>query len=142
MNSIAPEIWGPHFWNVINSIALSYPDKPNIQDQNNVASFLNSLQKVLPCEKCRNHFSENLQKYPLTQALNSRDNFINWVIDVHNSVNKTNGKRVLSYQEGINAMNDNLYQTPRYDYKYLAMMGMLVSIGVFWIFRKTKKFKK
>jgi len=141
MNSIAPEIWGPHFWNVINSIALSYPDKPNIQDQNNVASFLNSLQKVLPCEKCRNHFSENLQKYPLTQALNSRDNFINWVIDVHNSVNKMNGKRILSYQEGIKAMNNNLYQSS-IDYKYLAMMGMLVSIGIFWIFPKIKKFKK
>ena len=136
-----PRQWGPHFWKVIDAVALSYPEKPDIQDQNNVSTFIVSLKNVLPCEKCQNHFTENLKKFPISQALNSRNNFIKWVIDVHNSVNKSNGKATLSYAQGLIEMKKGLYNGDNGDMKYNIMMTMVVGIGAFYVFRKTKFFK-
>ena len=137
-----PKYWGSSFWNMINAIALSYPEEPDIQDQNNVTAFLSCLQNVLPCEKCRLHFKENLVKFPLTEALTSRDNFIKWVINVHNAVNKSNGLPVLSYEDGINEMKRGLYGSKKISSKYYVIGGLIVGIGAFWYLRKTKFFKK
>jgi hypothetical protein len=135
-----PEIWGNSFWNTINAIALSYPDKPDVQDQQNVTTFLTSLRDVLPCEQCREHFRVNLKKFPLSQALTSRSDFIKWVIDVRNSVNQMNGKRTLSYSEGKYQMEKNLYGSSIN--KYHIMGGMVVGIVMCWYLRNTKLFKK
>ena len=135
-----PEVWGNHFWNTINAIALSYPDKPDIHDQQNVTAFITSLKDVLPCEQCRVHFKQNLEKFPLSQALTSRENFIKWVIDVRNSVNKMNGKRTLSYKEGKYQMKKNLYGNGLT--KYHIMSSMVVGIIACWYLRNTKFFKK
>ena len=32
-----PEIWGPHAWQFLHSITLSYPDNPTFEDKNNHA---------------------------------------------------------------------------------------------------------
>ena len=143
-----PKVWGSHTWHVINVMALTYPEKPDVQDQNNMTAFITSLANVLPCDKCKFHFKKNLEKFPLSQALTSRSNFIKWVIDVHNSVNERIGKRILSYDEGIHEMKDDLFgghgiygsnNTRRIAQQLMVMMG--VGIGLFYLFRKTKFFK-
>lgn len=91
--------WGTHAWAFIESIALTFPTSPTPQEKSEYKDFFNSLQYVLPCPRCREHYKENLGKYPLSEALNGRENMIKWVIDVHNEVNISNGKGVLSYEE-------------------------------------------
>lgn len=135
-----PEIWGKHMWNAIGSIALSYPEEPTIKEQQNVMGFLNSLQNVLPCEKCREHYKENLEKFPLSEALLSRETFIKWIIDVRNSINETNGKKILSYEEGKYQIRKNLFG--REITKTHIMFGMLGAIGIFWILKTKTKFLK
>lgn len=140
---ILPDIWGPHAWNFISAIALSYPEEANMKIQQDTITFLTSLQSVLPCEKCREHFKENLEKFPLSEALGGRQDFIKWVIDVRNSINEMHGKRILSYQEGEFHMKRNLYG--RKLTKTHLILGMAGAIGVFFILRKTnflKIFKK
>lgn len=136
-----PDIWGPHFWNAINAIALSYPDKPDIKDQQNVTVFFTSLKDVLPCEKCQEHFKQNLKKFPLAPALSSRKQLIHWVIDVHNAVNESHGKKKLTYEQGLYEMERNLYGNQREFTKYHLIFGLVGVIGVLWYFRKTKFFK-
>lgn len=133
-----PEIWGPSFWNVISAVALSYPDNPDLKDQQNVTVFLTSLKDVLPCEKCQKHFKDNLKKFPLSQALTSKTNFINWVVDVRNSINTMNGKKTLSYKQGKYQMKKNLYGQGIT--KYHMMGGMAVGILACWYLRKSKLF--
>ena len=60
-----PEIWGPHAWQFLHSITLSYPDNPTLEDKNNHAQFFNSLKDILPCQKCQDHFTQNLQENPV-----------------------------------------------------------------------------
>lgn len=132
-----PKIWGKHFWNTINTIAISYPDKPDEDDKKNISTFMYSLANVLPCYKCQEHFKENLKKFPLQHALKSRQTLIHWVIDIHNSVNRRNGKREYSYEEGLYLMESNLMGTmDKTRIKYYVMFGMTICILLFWKLKK------
>ena len=46
-----PEIWGPHAWQFLHSITLSYPDNPTLEDKNNHAQFREQAKWVEPDPK-------------------------------------------------------------------------------------------
>ena len=97
-----PEIWGPHAWIFLHSITFDYPDNPTKEVKEKYKGFFESLQDILPCEKCRNHYKKNIKKYPLNEyVLKNRKNLIEWLIDLHNIINKMNGKPTLSYKQVI-----------------------------------------
>jgi hypothetical protein len=87
--------WGPAFWHVMHSVSFSYPKLPSETDKNKYAQFYEYLIDVLPCTKCRKHFAEILQIMPI--QLNSRRDLSEWVVDVHNQVNKSTKKPELDY---------------------------------------------
>ena len=90
-------IWGPSGWLFMHSISFQYPENPKEEDKNNYRVFFESLKNTIPCPKCREHYSENLKQNPI--QLNSRDELIQWVIDIHNAVNEKNSKKIYSRQE-------------------------------------------
>lgn len=90
-------IWGPSGWLFMHSISFQYPEYPTEEDKNNYKVFFESLKNTIPCPKCREHYSENLKQKPI--QLNSRDELIQWVIDIHNEVNKKNSKKIYSRKE-------------------------------------------
>ena len=95
-----PKIWGPSSWIFLHSITLAYPTCPDNNDKKNMRQFINSLQFVLPCTKCRENFKKHLKLYPLTdEILNSKDKLIKWMIDIHNQVNELNGKKKMTYDQ-------------------------------------------
>jgi len=85
--NLNPKIWGPHTWFFLDSIVLSLPNKLNNEQQNIYKNFFTSLQYVLPCQGCRNHYATNLKKFPLTdQILSNKENMIKWLLNIHNSI--------------------------------------------------------
>ena len=97
-----PEIWGPHAWIFLHSVTLEYPDNPTDEDKQNMINFINSLGYVLPCIKCRNNFKIHLTKFPLTdKVLETKQNLVYWLIDIHNCVNDIKKTKKLSYAEGL-----------------------------------------
>ncbi len=97
---ITPEVWGPHGWKFIHYVTLGYPENPTPAQKEKYKAFLVLLKDVLPCSLCANHYSENIQKLPLTdEVLNSRENLIKWGIDIHNIVNESKNKPVFKYIE-------------------------------------------
>ena len=89
--NLIPKVWGPHAWFFLDSIMLSLPNKLNNEQQNIYKNFFTSLQYILPCEGCRNHYTENLKKYPLTdQILSNKENMIKWLLNIHNNVRQEN----------------------------------------------------
>lgn len=97
-----PEVWGPMTWTLLHSITLEYPENPTNEDKDNIKNFINYFGKVLPCEKCRINFKLHIEEMPLDDnVLNTRKNFIKWMIDIHNSVNKMNGKKELTYHDAL-----------------------------------------
>jgi hypothetical protein len=101
MLNISPELWGKYMWKSLHYITLSYPETPDEKTKLKFKDFfINIIWNYLPCEKCRHNYKRHLEELPLTdQILNSRNNFIYWLVDIHNIVNEETGKRKISYQE-------------------------------------------
>ena len=103
-----PEIWGPHAWQFLHSITLSYPDNPTLEDKNNHAQFFNSIQNILPCQNCKDHYTQNLHILPIEQHLDNKESLFRWSVDLHNRVNVINNKREYSYDE-VTELYEKMY---------------------------------
>ena len=104
MNEIIyyPEIWGPHYWFVLYTIALSYPLSINETTKKKYYDFVQNLPLFLPVSDIGNIFSRFLDKYPVTPYLDSRESFIKWVHFIHNKINIYLGKEELTYYDAMN----------------------------------------
>lgn len=96
-----PEVWGPKLWFVIHTIALNYPENPSYDDVRNVESFFNSLKYNIPCDKCRIHYTERIEKNPIINHLSNSDTLFRYTIELHNDVNISLGKRTYTYDEVV-----------------------------------------
>ena len=102
-----PSIWGPNIWQTLHFISLGYPNNPTDMDKENYKNFFILLQYTLPCKVCAYHYSDNLKKFPLTdQVLSNKNNFILWVIDIHNSVNEIKNKPIIRYDDAIKIISN------------------------------------
>lgn len=102
MNNINPNMWGNSGWTFLHYITFAYPDHPTQNDKNMIKNFFDSVSEVLPCEKCRFNFKNHTVKYPLNDdALNSRFDLVNWLINIHNEANKSRGKAIMTYEQVI-----------------------------------------
>jgi hypothetical protein len=106
-----PTVWGPFFWHTIHIIALGYSKNPTYTDKKCAKEFYESLAYLIPCSVCRDHYKQHITEKPITTFLDSRTDLIKWTIDIHNKVNKQNGKpewtldEVLSYYERLGQRN-------------------------------------
>lgn len=132
-----PIIWGGKVWDVVHIITLGYPEYPTEEDKKNYYKFFYELQFVLPCEKCRNHYTQNLIDHPLTnEILSNKSEFVKWGIDLHNIVNKSTGKKVLTYPEAFNELN-KIVKKKSYNYSYIIIIILIIIIFLllFYIYR-------
>ena len=96
-----PAVWGPHYWFVLYSIAVSYPLNVNTVTKRKYYDFIQNLPLFLPVGEIGKLFSEFLDRYPVTPYLDSRESFIKWVHFIHNKVNVYLGKREITYQQAM-----------------------------------------
>jgi len=100
-----PNVWGPPLWFSMHTITMNYPDKPSYVQQRNYHDFFHSLKHVLPCDACREHYTELLKLYPIGPALGSRDDLIAWLVSIHNHVNTRVGKKRITVDQMYEAYN-------------------------------------
>lgn len=86
-----PKIWGPHYWFVLHTIAITYPLKPNEVTKKKYYDFIQSLPLFLPISEIGDSFSRLLDKYPVTPYLDSRESFVKWMHFIHNKINEALG---------------------------------------------------
>lgn len=99
MLSFPPEVWGPFVWHTIHIFSLGYPSHPSYADKKAAKEFIESLQTLIPCPICRTHFREHLEKHPITPHLDRRKDFFRWTVVLHNAVNATLQKPILTESE-------------------------------------------
>ena len=98
--NIDPTFWGPKGWFFIDSIVLSYPDRPKPEDQEIFKNFILSLETILPCEGCRYHFGEFVAVNPLSnEVMADKKKLINWILACHNNVRKYQKKSQFTLDE-------------------------------------------
>jgi hypothetical protein len=98
--NIDPTFWGPKGWFFIDSIVLSYPDRPKPEDQQMFKNFILSLETILPCEGCRYHYGEFVAKNPLTnEIMAKKSELIKWILACHNNVRKNQKKSQFTLED-------------------------------------------
>jgi hypothetical protein len=144
--NLNPKVWGPHGWFFIDSIMLSLPNKLNYEQKNIYKNFFTSLQDILPCEGCREHYKQNLIKYPLTdKVLSKKENMIKWILNVHNNVRRDAKKIPISINQYFEYYNkqygddNNNKNSKDCNFKYyISIIIILILIIIIFIFYKFK----
>ena len=140
-----PNVWGPKLWFVIHTMALNYPDNPTYDDKRNYENFFNSLQFVIPCDKCRIHYTERINKNPVINHLENSDSLFRYTIEIHNDVNKSLGKRTYIYDEVIEIYKKHYNQTETSGYKFFNKTNIIIAgvliIAIMGIIYYRKKYK-
>lgn len=130
-----PDIWGPGAWTFLHTITLNYPKNPNQDIINSHKYFFTLLKDVIPCDKCRLHYSEYLNNNPIDNVLNNKKDFILWLNNLHNIINERNNKPIMSFNEMI-----KLYKykySNNYYHKYFFILFLIVILILFyWLFIK------
>lgn len=101
--TLDPSVWGPHYWFVLHTIALSYPVKPNETMRKKYYDFYQNLPMFIPIEEMGNNLSKFLDKYPVTPYLESRQSLVRWTHFIHNKINKALGKETMTLEETMTA---------------------------------------
>lgn len=107
--SFNPEIWGPHAWFFLETVAMGYPISPTTDDKTQMKKFFNILKDIIPCEKCRINYKKHLKEIPLTNKnLENRDSLFKWIVDVHNSVDPS---KIYTYEDTYNYYIDQYQES-------------------------------
>ena len=83
-----PNVWGPHFWFFLHTLAISYPHHPNAVTKKKYYELIQNLPLFMPIEETASEFVKLLDKYPVQPYLDSRDSFVRWMHFIHNKVNE------------------------------------------------------
>lgn len=99
-----PKYFGPGVWWCIHKIAL-HGDKT--KKYNETLEILIMLLKNLPCNNCRIHSIEHMNKHQPFEYLNSHESpLFYWTYIMHNKLNKYLKKKELTYDEAYKLHTD------------------------------------
>lgn len=128
--TLDPKIWGPQYWFVLHTIALSYPIKPNETIRKKFYDFYQNLPLFLPIEEIGNNFSRFLDKYPVTPYLESRQSLVRWTHFIHNKINKALNLPTLTMEQAMSAYYENYKPKEVIDLEQRKRREKYVFVGV------------
>ena len=99
MIQLEPKVWGPHMWFFINTIAMTYPNRPNAVTKKKYYDFMQNLPMFIPIEHMSGEFSKLLDEYPIQPYLDTKESFIRWVWFIHNKINEKLEKPQITLNE-------------------------------------------
>ena len=125
--------WGPSAWNTLHAFAHKANQKISKDEEEEWVSFFYLFARRLPCPKCRVHLKNYLDSNMV--PLETRDDLVRFVHDVHNDVNRRLGKPVWTYSEHCQLYS---LKTPKKEADF-PIFPVLLSIVLVVVLRKTLK---
>lgn len=105
--TLDPEIWGPHYWFFLHTLALTYPETPNDVIKKKYYDFFQNLPLFIPIEEIGNNFSKFLDKYPVSPYLESRQSLVRWTHFIHNKINNALKLPELNLEQALSSYYDS-----------------------------------
>ena len=99
-----PEI-GRRTWALLHSIANTFPENPSEKDKIMMQKFLYGLARSYPCKICGGHLIKMLNKKGI--KMDNRSEFINYLCNTHNIVNKVLNKTEFDCDKAFDVWNGN-----------------------------------
>lgn len=95
---IEPEIWGEKYWYVLETVILSMDNKEK-NSKDSLILFFYSLQNLLPCPDCREHFQDYIEKNNIEKYIHSKEKMFFWIYQLRKEIQIRNKKPFPSFQE-------------------------------------------
>jgi len=92
--------WGNAFWHLLHTCSL-YAPEPIDQSFMCYKDMVKALRFLLPCPKCRTHLTQNLQYVDFDTCPRTREELFKCSWKLHNIVNKSNNKPMISLQDAF-----------------------------------------
>lgn len=135
-----PKRWGDSAWKFLHNVSLGYPEEPTFEDKQNYYNLFSNLGNILPCKLCRTNEKVHFSNKPLTiDDLKDRTSLVNWVIDHHNEVNRSLGKRTLTREEAYDAITRGKKEQPVGLYISGAVAVLVCIVIAVYLINKRKK---
>jgi hypothetical protein len=142
--SLDPKIWGPQYWFVLHTIALTYSETPNEVIKKKYYDFYQNLPLFLPVEEIGNNFSKFLDKYPVSPYLESRQSLVRWTHFIHNKINTALNLPTINLEEALSEYYEQYKPKEVKDHQErrrrekiafcIILTGILVAVG--YLYRK------
>ena len=79
-------VWLPHLKFTLQTIAITYPARPNDVSKRKYYDLIQNLPVFFPLEPIGKNFLNLLDKYPVTPYLSSRMSFMKWIHFIFNKI--------------------------------------------------------
>ena len=130
-----PNVWGPHFWFFLHTLAISYPHYPNAVTKKKYYELIQNLPLFIPVESIGHDFIKLLDDYPVTAYLDNKESLIKWMHFIHNKINEKLEKPTISlskfyanYYEFYKPKNEKWDDYLKFKQKIIYFIFVLVSI--------------
>lgn len=144
MSTSNPEVWGPHYWFFLHTLAMTYPHRPNSVTKKKYYEFIQNLPLFLPVEQISGEFSKIIEKYPIMPYLDNRDSFVRWMHFIHNKINEKLEKPQISlndffvkYYDEYKTQDEKLSQYNKIKEK-IVYFGIIIgiSLAIYYLYDK------
>ena len=99
--------WGPIAWHLLHSFSINNNCKISESKKHNFYIFYSSFIYILPCEVCREHYSNILyNEEPLEECKINRLYMMRWIHKVHNIINIMLDKKQYKYKDFLKNKNN------------------------------------
>jgi hypothetical protein len=133
-----PEIWGPHYWFFLNTMALTYPTFPNDVIKKKYYDLIHNFSYFIPHDTIAKYFNEMLSLYPVRPYLDNKKSLVKWVHFIHNKINKQIGKAELKLEDFYIDYHKKYQTTPqRKRFRYLGIFVSIICMAVvYYLYNK------
>jgi hypothetical protein len=138
--ALEPKIWGPYYWFVLHTIALTYPQNTNDVTKKKYYDFIQNLPLFIPVPEIGNTFSNLINQYPVTPYLDSQQSFMKWMHFIHNKINNSLGLDEVTMDESLSsyyelyrpkAVKDEEQRKRREKIAFMAFVGCIGLSGLY-----------
>ena len=137
-------VWLPKLEFILQTVAVTYPKKPNTVTKKKYYEFIQNLPIFIPIYPFGKNFIKLLDKYPVTPYLDSREAFMRWVHYIFNKIDKQLEKPEKTFYESLEKYyeeykpkeirNKEIAQTRK---KYIQFASaLLIIFGIMYFYKK------
>ena len=131
--ALDPDVWGPHYWFFLHTLAISYPIKPNDVTKKKYYTFIHNLPLFIPVSEIGNSFSKLLDKYPVKPYLDSRKSLITWMHFIHNKINILCNKDEITLDQAMEQYYNNYKPKQNKNIEEKKQREKLIFMGIIFL---------
>jgi hypothetical protein len=131
-------IWGPNYIFFLQSMAFSYPMKPNDTIKKKFFEFYNNIPLFIPNDKFFKFFTTMIDKHPVAPYLDSQLTLLKWTHKITNEINSILLEDEIDFDAFmdsyyLNFKDKNLIKKENSRFNEKILYGSIISVAVITI---------